>query len=96
MKPIIKITNLNVKFLLKNQMLHALKNIDFTIYQNETIAIVGESGSGKTILTRAFTNLLESNGLITSGQIEYCGSMPKCFKKQSSYELTNLHHCLLG
>lgn len=35
-----------------------LKNINLTIYKNETLAFVGESGSGKTTLISLITNLL--------------------------------------
>jgi oligopeptide transport system ATP-binding protein len=81
-KTIISIKNLSVTFLVKKQFLTAIKNIDFDIYQNETLAIVGESGSGKTVLTRMLTNLNEANGYASNGSITYFGTMPKCIKGQ--------------
>ncbi|MCT4660318.1 MAG: ABC transporter ATP-binding protein [Tissierellales bacterium] len=35
----------------------ALKNIDFSIYEGETLAVVGESGSGKTTLAKCIMGL---------------------------------------
>ena len=35
------------------------------------LAIVGESGSGKSVLTKSFMGLLDANGSITGGSIDY-------------------------
>ena len=37
------------------------------------LAIVGESGSGKSVFTKSFMGLLDANGSITSGTIDYYG-----------------------
>ena len=36
-------------------------------------ALVGESGSGKSVLTKTFTGMLEENGRVASGSIDYRG-----------------------
>jgi len=68
---ILSIKDLVVKFRVRNRVLTAIRNISFDIYDGETIAIVGESGSGKSVLTKTFTNMLESNGYIANGSIDY-------------------------
>ena len=35
---------------------------------------MGESGSGKSVFTKSFMGLLDSNGSITSGTIDYFGA----------------------
>ena len=37
------------------------------------LALVGESGSGKSVLTKTFTGMLEENGRIAQGSIDYRG-----------------------
>ena len=35
---------------------------------------MGESGSGKSVFTKSFMGLLDANGSITSGTIDYFGA----------------------
>ncbi|MCC8101756.1 MAG: ABC transporter ATP-binding protein [Clostridiales bacterium] len=70
---ILSVKNLNVKFHLRGQELHAIRNVSLDIYQGESIAIVGESGSGKSVFTRTFMGLLDANGYISDGEILYYG-----------------------
>lgn len=73
--PILKIHNLNVSFsgsqgLLgshnKKQILH---QIDFEVFQGETLGLVGESGSGKTTIGRSVMKLIdyESGDIVFQG-----------------------------
>ena len=52
----------------------ASRCIDLDIYHGEVLAIVGESGSGKSVFTKSFMGLLDANGSITSGTIDYYGA----------------------
>ena len=49
---------------------HAIQDINFKVYQGETLGIVGESGSGKTTLGRAMLGLNKP----TQGSINYGGT----------------------
>ena len=59
---------------LRGKVLHAIRGIDLDIYHGEVLAIVGESGSGKSVFTKSFMGLLDANGSITSGTIDYYGA----------------------
>ena len=70
---ILSVRDLNIKFNLRGKILHAIRGIDLDIYHGEVLAIVGESGSGKSVFTKSFMGLLDANGSITGGTIDYYG-----------------------
>ena len=70
---ILSVKDLNIQFNLRGKVLHAIRGIDLDIYHGEVLAIVGESGSGKSVFTKSFMGLLDANGSITSGTIDYYG-----------------------
>ncbi len=72
---ILSVQNLAVEYTLKKNflgqktaILHALKNVSFDVFENETLGIVGESGSGKTTLGLCIANLIKYQGLIKFNQ----------------------------
>ena len=70
---ILSVEDLNVKFHLRGKTLHAIRNLSMDLYKGETLAIVGESGSGKSVLNKNFIGLLDNNGFISGGTINYYG-----------------------
>ncbi len=50
---------------------YAIKDINFSLNENEIIGIVGESGCGKSTLIKAAMGLLGLSGTITKGDIWY-------------------------
>lgn len=67
-KPILSVRNLHVSF----DDAPLLRDVSFTLYPKETLALVGESGSGKTITAMSIMNLFRSPlTKITSGHIFY-------------------------
>ena len=70
---ILSARNVHVKFNLRGKVLHALRGIDLDIYKGEVLAIVGESGSGKSVFTKTFMGLLDANGFVSDGTIDYFG-----------------------
>lgn len=68
--------NLSVRFPIKKQLFgpnryfEAVKHIDLTLRQGQTLGVVGESGSGKTTLGRALLRLVKSRGEIRFDDID--------------------------
>lgn len=51
----------------EGQELTVLESVDFTMYENEIVALIGKSGSGKSTLLRTIAGLMKP----TSGQVIY-------------------------
>ncbi len=77
---LLSVRNLDFKFTLRGQVLHALRGISLDVYKGESLAIVGESGSGKSVFVSTLMGLNAANGRITGGSIKYDG-----------WDLTRLH-----
>lgn len=73
MEKLLSVKDLDVRFQTRGQTLRALRGVSLEVYQGESLAIVGESGSGKSVLTKALSGMLERNGRIQSGSIEFEG-----------------------
>ena len=72
-KPLLSAKDLEVTFSLRGQKLIAIRRASLDLYEGETLAIVGESGSGKSVFTKCFVGMMDKNGTITHGSIEYDG-----------------------
>ncbi len=62
-----------VEFDVRDSVLTAIRNVSLELIEGEVLALVGESGSGKSVLTKTFTGMLEENGRIAQGSINYRG-----------------------
>ncbi len=72
--PILKVKNLSTHFIQKNAwysrskiVLKAVNDVNFEVFEGETLGLVGESGCGKTTLGRTILRLVEAE----SGQVFY-------------------------
>ncbi len=70
---ILSVKDLQIDFNLRGKTLHAIRGIELDIAKGEVLAVVGESGSGKSVFTKSFMGLLDANGKIAGGSIEYYG-----------------------
>ena len=71
--PILSVRNLDIKFSLRGRTLHAIRDVSLDLMEGESLTIVGESGSGKSVFVKSFMGLLDQNGWIDGGTIEYKG-----------------------
>ena len=62
-----------VEFDVRDKVLTAIRGVSLELIEGEVLALVGESGSGKSVLTKTFTGMLEENGRIAQGSIDYRG-----------------------
>ena len=83
---ILSAKNIEVQFQVRSRILTAIRNISLDIYDGETIAIVGESGSGKSVFTKTFTGMLETNGKISNGSVEFEGKDLTTLKTDKDWE----------
>ena len=82
---VLSVKDLVVKFNLRGQVLTAIRGSSMDLYKGESLAIVGESGSGKSVFCKNFMGLLDNNGWIDNGTIEYGGMDLAKFKKEKEW-----------
>lgn len=58
MSPLIQVQNLSVTFNKGSETIHAVRGINFEVFEGESLGILGESGCGKTTAIQAITGLL--------------------------------------
>ncbi|MBO7698231.1 MAG: ABC transporter ATP-binding protein [Erysipelotrichaceae bacterium] len=68
---VLYIRDLNISFKTAYGTVRAIRGVRLDLFKGETIAIVGESGSGKSVTVKTIMGILDSNGVIDSGQIIY-------------------------
>lgn len=73
MKPILSIKDLKVQFSLRGRNLTAVRGCSLELPEGKTTAIVGESGAGKSVLVKSLLGMLDKNGSIGGGSIEFDG-----------------------
>ena len=73
LRKILSVRDLKVEFRVRGRTLTAIRGISLDFFEGEAVAVVGESGSGKSVLTKTFSGMLEGNGRIASGTIEFEG-----------------------
>ena len=71
-RPVLEVENLHVTFASPDGPVKAVRGLDFSIGDGESLGIVGESGSGKSVSMLAVMGLLPRNATIT-GSIRFRG-----------------------
>ena len=70
-KKILDVLGLTISFAKNKQKTSVVHNIDFSLYENEILAIVGESGSGKSVTSKAIMGLLQDKNTHIKGRINF-------------------------
>jgi oligopeptide/dipeptide ABC transporter ATP-binding protein len=71
-KPILEVSDFNVRFSTHDGEVHAVKDASFSIDEGQCLGVVGESGSGKSQMFLAAAGLLSGNGR-AAGSVKYRG-----------------------
>ena len=84
MTELLKIQNLSVSFPASHGTVRAVRDISFTVYEGETLAMVGESGCGKSVTAKAMMRLLDRTSAEISPEsvVEYAGQNLLTLKKR--------------
>ncbi len=69
----LSVNNLKVSFRTDGGKVQAVRDINFDLYEGETLAIVGESGSGKSVTSKAIMGISAVNAIYEGGEILYDG-----------------------
>ncbi|WP_427877404.1 dipeptide ABC transporter ATP-binding protein [Gardnerella sp. 2492-Sm] len=72
--PLLEVKDLQVDFTTDSKTaVHAVRDVSFSVYPGQWVAIVGESGSGKSTSAMAVLGLLPGTGHVTGGSIKLKG-----------------------
>ena len=69
--PVLEARHLNVEIPTEDGIVHAVRDVSFSIRQGELFGIAGESGSGKSVLTQAILGLLPTASV--RGEVMFAG-----------------------
>jgi oligopeptide/dipeptide ABC transporter ATP-binding protein len=67
---LLDINDLSIQYRTQEGPINAVRDVSFSIDENETFGLVGESGCGKSTIAKSILRILPSNGEITNGAIE--------------------------
>nr|WP_028855713.1 ABC transporter ATP-binding protein [Psychrilyobacter atlanticus] len=73
MKNLLRINNLKTEFKKDKSSVTAIEGVSFNIKEGEIIGLVGESGSGKSVTSLSIMRLLDEQGKVTEGEVEFKG-----------------------
>lgn len=83
LKEILKVRDLCKTYIVNQRQNNVLKNVNFTVYEGEMVAIMGPSGSGKSTLLYTVSGM----DSVTAGEVEFMG---KSIVKMNENELSEL------
>ena len=72
--PLLEVKDLAIDFTTdRNRAVHAVRDVSFSVYPGQWVAIVGESGSGKSTSAMSVLGLLPGTGHVVGGSIKLDG-----------------------
>ena len=71
--PVLEVTDLAISYKTRTGSVPAVRGVNFTVRQGETVGLVGESGCGKSTIAFGILDFLGSNGYVAGGSIKFMG-----------------------
>src|SRR6201746_1533546 len=73
-QPLLELKNLNIAFNTDRGQIRPVRDVSYSIYPGQTLAVVGESGCGKSVTAMSILRLIPSPpGKVLSGEIKFEG-----------------------
>src|SRR5882757_6616400 len=73
-QPLLELRNLSVGFDTKRGEIRPVRDVSFSIFPGQTLAVVGESGCGKSVTALSILRLIPSPpGKVLGGQVMFQG-----------------------
>jgi peptide/nickel transport system ATP-binding protein len=72
-EPVVSVRNLEVTFVGRDRIVHAVNGVSFDLAAGEVLGILGESGSGKSVTLRALIGLLPAGQTRLEGEVRVAG-----------------------
>lgn len=73
MSPLLKVSDLHLRFKLFEGVSHVLKGVSLEVGRGERVAVVGESGCGKSVTLRLIMGLVGQSNAQVAGRVEFDG-----------------------
>ena len=84
---LLEVKNLHTFFKTRNGTVKAVNDVSYSIERGRTLGIVGESGSGKSVSAMSILRLLDANGYIAEGEINFDGKDLTKLETQELYSI---------
>ena len=84
---LLEVKNLHTYFKTRKGIVKAVNDVSYSLEGGKTIGIVGESGSGKSVSAMSILQLLDGNGYIAEGEVNFEGRDLTKLTQQDMYEI---------
>lgn len=84
---LLEVKNLHTYFKTRKGIVKAVNDVSYSLEGGKTIGIVGESGSGKSVSAMSILQLLDGNGYIAEGEVNFEGRDLTKLSQQEMYEI---------
>ena len=84
---LLELKNLKTFFTTKRGIVKAVNDVSYAVEPGKTLGVVGESGSGKSVSAMSILQLLDGNGYIAGGSIEFDGKDLSKLTRNEMYKI---------
>ena len=87
----LEVKNLHTFFKTKKGIVKAVNDVSYAVEPGKTLGIVGESGSGKSVSAMSILRLLDGNGYIAEGEVQFDGVDLTKLTQEEMYKIRGNH-----